>query len=80
MTNKETTDHESFKVSGDEILSKVKEIIKQGNSRTPVTLFKTNKQLKSPDGPNILGSRFRGVIVHPAGGKDNAIRLGTTVL
>jgi hypothetical protein len=33
MTQKEKTNHESFKVSGDEILAKVKEIIKEGNAR-----------------------------------------------
>jgi hypothetical protein len=33
MTNKEKSNWESFKVSGDEILNKVKEIIKEGNAR-----------------------------------------------
>ena len=33
MTEKEKSNHESFKVSGDEILTKVKEIIKEGNAR-----------------------------------------------
>jgi Domain of unknown function (DUF4342) len=33
MEQKEKSNHESFKVSGDEILSKVKEIIKEGNAR-----------------------------------------------
>ena len=33
MTTKEKSNHESFKVSGDEILTKVKEIIKEGNAR-----------------------------------------------
>jgi hypothetical protein len=33
MTQNEKSDHESFKVSGDELLSKVKEIIKEGNAR-----------------------------------------------
>jgi hypothetical protein len=33
MTNEKRTDQESFKVNGDEILSKIKEIIKEGNAR-----------------------------------------------
>jgi hypothetical protein len=33
MTDKEKSNWESFKVTGDEILSKVKEIIKEGNAR-----------------------------------------------
>jgi hypothetical protein len=33
MSQTENSNHESFKVSGDEILSKVKEIIKEGNAR-----------------------------------------------
>jgi hypothetical protein len=32
MTQNEKTNHEYFKVSGDELLSKVKEIIKEGNA------------------------------------------------
>ena len=33
MTQKDNSYKESFKVSGDEILSKIKEIIKEGNAR-----------------------------------------------
>ena len=33
MTEKEKSNWESFKVTGDEILTKVKEIIKEGNAR-----------------------------------------------
>lgn len=33
MTDKENSNQESFKVSGDELISKVKEIIKEGNAR-----------------------------------------------
>jgi hypothetical protein len=33
MTNEKKTNQESFKVNGDEILSKIKEIIKEGNAR-----------------------------------------------
>jgi hypothetical protein len=33
MEQNEKTNHEYFNVSGDEILSKVKEIIKEGNAR-----------------------------------------------
>jgi hypothetical protein len=33
MADKNQSNRESFKVSGDEILSKVKEIIKEGNAR-----------------------------------------------
>jgi hypothetical protein len=32
MTQNEKSNHEYFKVSGDELLSKVKEIIKEGNA------------------------------------------------
>ena len=32
MTQSEKSNHEYFKVSGDELLSKVKEIIKEGNA------------------------------------------------
>jgi hypothetical protein len=33
MSNEKKPDQESFKVSGDEILSKIKEIIREGNAR-----------------------------------------------
>ena len=33
MTNSEQSNQESFKVTGDELLSKIKEIIKEGNAR-----------------------------------------------
>jgi hypothetical protein len=33
MTDKEKSNWESFKVTGDEIMNKVKEIIKEGNAR-----------------------------------------------
>lgn len=33
MTNKEQTNQESFQVSGGELLSKIKEIIKEGKAR-----------------------------------------------
>jgi hypothetical protein len=33
MTTNEHSNQESFKVSGDELLSKIKEIIKEGNAR-----------------------------------------------
>ncbi|NSW94727.1 MAG: DUF4342 domain-containing protein [Bacteroidales bacterium] len=33
MSESEKTSQESFKVSGDEILAKIKEIIKEGNAR-----------------------------------------------
>jgi len=33
MTDEKQSNQESFKVSGDEILSKIKEIIKEGNAR-----------------------------------------------
>jgi hypothetical protein len=33
MTDKEKVNWESFKVAGDEILTKVKEIVKEGNAR-----------------------------------------------
>jgi hypothetical protein len=33
MTSKEQSNQESFKVSGDELLSKIKEIVKEGKTR-----------------------------------------------
>jgi hypothetical protein len=33
MTGKNHSNHESFKVSGDELMSKIKEIIREGNAR-----------------------------------------------
>jgi predicted aconitase with swiveling domain len=33
MTSNEKSNHESFKVSGDDLLSRIKEIVKEGNAR-----------------------------------------------
>jgi hypothetical protein len=33
MTGKNHSNHESFRVSGDELMSKIKEIIREGNAR-----------------------------------------------
>jgi len=45
MTSKEQSNQESFKVSGDEILAKIKEIIKEGNARKSLSETKKTRPL-----------------------------------
>ncbi len=61
MTQKEKTNHESFKVSGDEILEKVKEIIKEGNARR--IIIKNDKDETIIEFPLTIGAI--GVVLAP---------------
>ncbi len=61
MTQKEKTNHESFKVSGDEILNKVKEIIKEGNARR--IIIKNDKDETIMEFPLTIGAI--GVVLAP---------------
>jgi hypothetical protein len=45
MTDKKQSAHEYFKVSGDELLAKVKEIIKEGNARKIIIKNDKNKTI-----------------------------------
>jgi hypothetical protein len=61
MTQNEKSNHESFKVSGDEILNKVKEIIKEGNARR--IIIKNEKEETIMEFPLTIGAI--GVILAP---------------
>ena len=61
MTQKEKSNHESFKVSGDEILTKVKEIIKEGNARR--IIIKNDKDETIMEFPLTIGAI--GVVLAP---------------
>ena len=61
MTQKEKSNHESFKVSGDEILTKVKEIIKEGNARK--IIIKNDKDEIIMEFPLTIGAI--GVVLAP---------------
>ena len=61
MTQKENPNHESFKVSGDEILNKVKEIIKEGNARR--IIIKNEKDETILEFPLTIGAI--GVVLAP---------------
>ena len=61
MTQKEKSNHESFKVSGDEILTKVKEIIKEGNARR--IIIKNEKDETIMEFPLTIGAI--GIVLAP---------------
>jgi hypothetical protein len=61
MVQNEKSTHESFKVSGDEILSKVKEIIKEGNARK--IIIKNDKDEIIMEFPLTIGAI--GVVLAP---------------
>jgi hypothetical protein len=61
MTDKEHSNHESFKVTGDELLSKVKEIIKEGNARK--IIIKNEKEEIIMEFPLTIGAI--GVVLAP---------------
>jgi hypothetical protein len=61
MEQKEKSNHESFKVSGDEILAKVKEIIKEGNARR--IIIKNEKEETIIEFPLTIGAI--GVVLAP---------------
>jgi hypothetical protein len=61
MAQDEKSNHESFKVSGDEILSKIKEIIKEGNARR--IIIKNEKDEIIMEFPLTIGAI--GVVLAP---------------
>jgi hypothetical protein len=61
MSQNEKSYHESFKVSGDELLSKVKEIIKEGNARR--IIIKNEKDEVLMEFPLTIGAI--GVVLAP---------------
>jgi repressor of nif and glnA expression len=61
MTGKEHSNQESFKVSGDELLSKIKEIIKEGNARR--VIIKNEKEETIMEFPLTIGAI--GVVLAP---------------
>jgi hypothetical protein len=46
MTDKEQSNQESFKVSGDELLFKIKEIFKEGNARKVIIKNEKDETIK----------------------------------
>jgi hypothetical protein len=61
MTAKKHSNQESFKVSGDELLSKIKEIIKEGNARK--VIIKNEKEEIIMEFPLTIGAI--GVVLAP---------------
>jgi hypothetical protein len=61
MEQKEKTNHESFKVSGDEIMAKFKEIIKEGNARR--IIIKNEKDETIMEFPLTVGAI--GIVLAP---------------
>jgi hypothetical protein len=61
MTHKEKSNQQSFKVSGDEILTKIKEIIKEGNARR--IIIKNDKDETIIEFPLTIGAI--GVVLAP---------------
>jgi hypothetical protein len=61
MTHKEKLNQQSFKVSGDEILTKIKEIIKEGNARR--IIIKNDKDETIMEFPLTIGAI--GVVLAP---------------
>ncbi len=61
MTQKDNSYQESFKVSGDEILTKIKEIIKEGNARR--IIIKNEKEETIMEFPLTVGAI--GIVLAP---------------
>lgn len=61
MTTDDKSTHESFKVSGDEILTKIKEIIKEGNARR--IIIKNEKEETIMEFPLTVGAI--GIVLAP---------------
>lgn len=61
MTHNENSNQESFKVTGDEILTKVKEIIKEGNARR--IIIKNDKDETIIEFPLTIGAI--GIVLAP---------------
>ena len=54
MTGKNHSNHESFRVSGDELVSKIKEIIREGNARR--IIIKNDKDETIVEFPVTIGA------------------------
>ena len=79
MEQKEKTEQESFKVSGDEIMSKIKEIIREGNARK--IIIKNEKEETLMEFPMTVGAI--GVVLAPifaAVGVIAALAVNCTIL
>jgi Domain of unknown function (DUF4342) len=79
MTDNEKSNWESFKVTGDEILTKVKEIIKEGNARR--IIIKNEKEETLMEFPLTIGAI--GVVLAPlfaAVGTLTALATNCTIL
>jgi hypothetical protein len=61
MTTRESSNQESFKVSADELMSKIKEIIKEGNARN--VIIKNEKEETIMEFPLTIGAI--GVVLAP---------------
>ncbi len=61
MENNEQSKRETFKVSGDELLSKIKEIIKEGNARK--VIIKNEKDVTIMEFPLTIGAV--GIVLAP---------------
>jgi hypothetical protein len=61
MTDKEKSNQESFKVSGDDLLSRIKEIVKEGNARK--VIIKNEKEETIMEFPLTIGAI--GVVLAP---------------
>jgi hypothetical protein len=61
MADKQQSHHETFKVSGDEIVAKIKEIIKEGNARR--IIIKNDKEETIMEFPLTIGAI--GVLLIP---------------
>ena len=61
MASNEKSNQESFKVSGDELMSKIKEIIKEGNARR--VIIKNEKEETIIEFPLTIGAI--GVVLAP---------------
>ncbi len=61
MTDNKQSYEESFKVSGDEIISKIKEIIKEGNARR--IIIKNEKEVTIMEFPLTVGAI--GIVLAP---------------
>ena len=61
MESKEQSNQESFKVSGDDLLARIKEIIKEGNARK--VIIKNEKEVTIMEFPLTIGAI--GIVLAP---------------
>lgn len=61
MTKSENSNQESFKVSGDDLLTKIKEIVKEGNARK--VIIKNEKEETIMEFPLTIGAI--GIVLAP---------------